>query len=167
MRAWAAYVATDGHARTLARLQLGRDYHVGEVWTAFMTGYLAADPEGARAPSSEPKGRGGPLPVIARVPVKSSNVVSVGYDEATMVLEVEYVGHQAPAPSGGGSSTVPSVYRYLGVEPAHWRALEAVIARGGSVGQYLNREVKPLYRCVKVERRAEPEAAQVSDVKRT
>jgi len=64
-----------------------------------------------------------------RVPVDSSNVVSVGYDEETSILEVEFL-------SG-------SIYRYLGVPSRQF-----VILTGGqvSVGRYLNTEIKPRYR---------------------
>jgi hypothetical protein len=64
-----------------------------------------------------------------RVPVVSSSVASVGYEEATSTLEVEF--------------TNSSIYHYFDVPSRHFDALA-----GGavSVGQYLNVEVKPHFR---------------------
>lgn len=45
---------------------------------------------------------------MERTPVKSSNVDSVGYDEATKTLEIQYKGK--PSKPGG-------IYQYAGVEP--------------------------------------------------
>ena len=67
-----------------------------------------------------------------RLSVESSAVHSVGYDPRTRTLEVEY--------AGGG------VYRYLGVP---LRAYELLL-RAESVGAYVNRRIKPYYRCVRV-----------------
>lgn len=61
----------------------------------------------------------------------SSCAASVGYDAERRVLEVEY--------RGGG------VYRYLDVPPEEYRDL----MRAESLGQHLNRAVKPNYRCEK------------------
>lgn len=64
-----------------------------------------------------------------RVPVQSSNVVAVGYDEETSILEVEF--------------TSGSVYRYFAVSRLHFVALTG---GGVSVGRYLNTEIKTRYR---------------------
>lgn len=64
-----------------------------------------------------------------RVPVSSSNVASVGYDEASATLEVEF--------HNGG------LYQYFDV-PRH--VFEAFTSGAGSVGEYLAREVKGVYR---------------------
>jgi KTSC domain len=68
-----------------------------------------------------------------RVPVNSSNVATVGYNESRSMLEVEFR-------SG-------SVYQYFGVPIQDFHALS-----GGSVsvGRYLNTEIKPRYRCEQV-----------------
>ena len=68
-----------------------------------------------------------------RIPVSSSNVAAVGYDESSSTLEVEFK-------SG-------SVYQYFGVPAQHFGFLS-----GGSisVGRYLNMEIKPHYRCEQV-----------------
>lgn len=68
-----------------------------------------------------------------RVPVNSSNVAAVGYDENSSILEVEFKGG--------------SVYQYFGVPTQHFHALS-----GGSVsvGRYLNTKIKPHYRCEQV-----------------
>ncbi len=64
---------------------------------------------------------------MKRVAVKSSNVVSVGYDPQSQVLEVEFHGG--------------SVYRYRGV-PAeqHEKLMQAT-----SVGGYLSAHIKGVY----------------------
>lgn len=67
-----------------------------------------------------------------RLSVESSAVASVGYDPRTRTLEIEYVG--------GG------VYRYLGVP---LRAYELLL-RADSIGAYVNRRIKPHYRCTRV-----------------
>jgi lysyl-tRNA synthetase class 2 len=64
--------------------------------------------------------------------VESTAVESVGYDARTRTLEVEY--------AGGG------VYRYLGVPP---RCYETLL-RAESIGAFVNRRVKPYYRCLRV-----------------
>ena len=68
-----------------------------------------------------------------RVPVSSSNVAAVGYDESNSTLEVEFK-------SG-------SVYQYFEVPARHFHVLS-----GGStsVGHYLNTEIKPHYRCEQI-----------------
>jgi hypothetical protein len=68
-----------------------------------------------------------------RVSVSSSNVTSVGYDENSSTLEVEFKGG--------------SIYRYFGVPVEHFRALTGGLV---SVGRYLNTEIKPHYRCEQV-----------------
>lgn len=67
-----------------------------------------------------------------RLSVESSAIESVGYDARTRTLEVEFVG--------GG------VYRYLGVPPREHETL----MRAGSLGEYVNRRIKPRYRCLRV-----------------
>ena len=69
-----------------------------------------------------------------RLPVNSSNVASVGYDEGTWTLEVEF--------KGGG------VYQYFRVPRLHFTALTG---SGVSVGQYLNTNIKPHFRYEQVE----------------
>jgi lysyl-tRNA synthetase class 2 len=67
-----------------------------------------------------------------RLSVESSAIESVGYDAGSRMLEVEF--------EGGG------VYRYLGVPP---RVFETLL-RAESHGTYVNRRVKPYYRCLRV-----------------
>ena len=62
-----------------------------------------------------------------RKQVQSSNLVSVGYDPESQVLEVEFKGG--------------SVYNYLGVPAVVAEGLE----RASSPGRYLNEEIKPRY----------------------
>jgi hypothetical protein len=63
-----------------------------------------------------------------REPVRSSNVSSVGYDEHSQVLEVEF--HTG------------AVYQYLGVPSSEFVAL----MRASSIGGYLNAHIKRRYR---------------------
>ncbi|AKU43609.1 hypothetical protein CPT_Seuss83 [Caulobacter phage Seuss] len=67
-----------------------------------------------------------------RVPVESSNIVSIGYTENNETLEVEF--------KNGG------VYQYFEVpKSVYFELMEAE-----SKGQYLNRSIKPAYRFEKV-----------------
>ena len=66
---------------------------------------------------------------MGRIAVSSSTVASVGYDEPSSTLEVEFK-------SGG-------VYQYFGVPRRHF---EALTSPSGSVGSYLARHVKGAYR---------------------
>jgi hypothetical protein len=70
---------------------------------------------------------------MIRYPVSSSDVASVGYDASTSTLEVEF--H-----SGG-------IYRYLGVPEQDFVALTS---GSGSVGRYLNAQIKGRYRYQRV-----------------
>jgi hypothetical protein len=59
-----------------------------------------------------------------RLPVSSSSIISVGYDQALNVLEVEFVG--------GG------VYQYHGVPPETFQELLSA----ESLGKYVNQIIK-------------------------
>jgi hypothetical protein len=65
---------------------------------------------------------------MERMPVTSSNVVSVGYDEPSRTLEVEYTGGR--------------IYRYFAVPNSVNDGLIAVSRRGESVGKYVDQNVK-------------------------
>ena len=67
-----------------------------------------------------------------RTPVSSSNVASVGYDEATSTLEIEF--------NNG------SVYQYFDVSESIYQELIAA----SSVGGYLATQIKGKYRYSKV-----------------
>ena len=69
---------------------------------------------------------------VHRLSVESSAIVSVGYDAHSRTLEIEY--------EGGG------VYRYVGVPQ---RAYELLLL-ADSHGAYVNRRIKPYYRCTRV-----------------
>jgi hypothetical protein len=62
-----------------------------------------------------------------RVPVHSSSVVSVGYDEQTFELEIEFHNGR--------------VYRYERVPIAAYRLL----LRAPSIGEYVNTVIKPRF----------------------
>lgn len=69
---------------------------------------------------------------MERQRVSSSNVRSIGYDEASSTLEVEF--------NGGG------VYQYYSVP----EGVHASLMRASSKGSYLNDHVKNRYRCRQV-----------------
>jgi KTSC domain len=69
---------------------------------------------------------------VHRLSVESSAIESVGYDARSRTLEVEF--------AGGG------LYRYFGVPV---RAYELLL-RADSHGAYVNRRIKPYYRCRRV-----------------
>ena len=68
-----------------------------------------------------------------RISVKSSNISSVGYDRENQVLEVQF--------KNGG------VFQYEGVPAKQVAELHAA----ESIGKYLHANIKPNYKCNKVE----------------
>jgi hypothetical protein len=65
---------------------------------------------------------------MKRTPVDSSAIASVGYDESTRILELEYVDGD--------------VYRYFDVpKPLHRELLDAP-----SIGQFVNTKIKGRFR---------------------
>lgn len=65
---------------------------------------------------------------MERLPISSTTIASVGYDEPTMLLEIEFTnGH---------------VYQYFDVPREHFEGLMAA----SSPGNYLNTIIKPNYR---------------------
>jgi len=70
---------------------------------------------------------------MQRQPVESSSLASVGYQEWTRTLEVEF--------RNGG------VYHYLGVPASVHRALMTAESRGA----FLNTQIKPRFSCVRLE----------------
>lgn len=69
---------------------------------------------------------------MERIPVQSSNIASIGYDEDTNTLEIEF--------HNGG------VYQYFDVP---FQVYDGLI-EAGSKGQYLAEFIKGYYRYVKV-----------------
>ena len=69
---------------------------------------------------------------MLRTPVESTAVASLGYDRGSSTLEVEF--------------TSGSVYQYFDVPEAEYRELLAA----ESIGEHLNRRIKPRYRCTPV-----------------
>lgn len=65
---------------------------------------------------------------MQRTRVPSSNVVSIGYDEVTSTLEVEYQGG--------------SIYQYLAVPRQVFDALMDTATHGESVGRFMDKNVK-------------------------
>lgn len=74
-----------------------------------------------------------------RIKVKSSQVESVGYDPETQILEIEFKARKEGEPG--------SVYRYHDFSAADWTEFR----QQESIGSYLNRHIKPNFRCSKVE----------------
>ena len=64
---------------------------------------------------------------MERVPVRSSNVAAVGYDEGASILEIEF--HSG------------SVYAYRGVPELHFQGL----VNAGSVGGYFHKHIRDRY----------------------
>ena len=69
---------------------------------------------------------------IDRVPVRSTNLVSVGYDDKSCILEIEFKDGR--------------VYRYSGVPQKEHRSLMAA----SSHGKYFVANVRDKYGCTKV-----------------
>ncbi|GJQ22146.1 MAG: hypothetical protein HBSIN02_25010 [Bacteroidia bacterium] len=69
--------------------------------------------------------------VLNRIPVTSSTVASVGYDPATLTLEVEF--------------TNGTIYQYFDVPEMEYQNLVGA----ESVGKHLNNNIKPNYRYTK------------------
>lgn len=69
---------------------------------------------------------------MIRIPVDSSSLASIGYDETNLVLEVEFRNG--------------NLYQYLGVPPAvHQRMMSSE-----SLGKFLNAYIKPVYGCTRL-----------------
>lgn len=77
---------------------------------------------------------------IKMIPVISSNVASMGYDEETRKLLVKFL-------SG-------VMYEYSDVPPEKWEGL-----KGTSVGSYLHREIIGHYACEKIVEKVSEEKA--------
>ncbi|MBI5446565.1 MAG: KTSC domain-containing protein [Deltaproteobacteria bacterium] len=69
---------------------------------------------------------------MERTPVQSSNLASVGYDEATATLEVEFQG------SG--------VYQYFGVAAFVFEGLMSAGSKGSYFDQHVRRAGYPYHR---------------------
>lgn len=69
---------------------------------------------------------------MERKPVSSSNIASIGYDEATSTLEIEFLNN--------------SIYQYFDVPQHIYRGLMSA----ESHGKYLAQNIKGVYRYSKV-----------------
>lgn len=69
---------------------------------------------------------------MQRIPVQSSNLCSVGYDEATKTLEIEFQ-------SG-------SIYRYHGVPPSVYQGLMSA----SSHGKYFHQHIRDVYHYTRI-----------------
>lgn len=70
--------------------------------------------------------------VVDRQPVTSSNIASVGYDDAAQALEVEFLNG--------------SIYQYFGVPSA----VHSALLSADSVGGYFSRSIKNSYQFVRL-----------------
>lgn len=84
-----------------------------------------------------------------RLRVESSAVESVGYDERTRTLEIQYAGDR--------------VYRYLDVPPRTYELL----LRADSIGAFVNRRVKPYHRFLPAGGRRRPTRPAARGPRRT
>jgi hypothetical protein len=66
---------------------------------------------------------------MIRTPVGSSSLTSVGYDADNLILEVEFRSRK--------------IYQYLGVP----LAIHQGMMSADSLGQFLNKCIKPAYEC--------------------
>ena len=69
---------------------------------------------------------------MTRIPVISSNISSIGYDEDTSTLEIEF--HSG------------AIYQYFDVPPNVYQG----IIEASSIGQYFAQYIKGYYRYVKI-----------------
>ncbi len=81
---------------------------------------------------AEPSAQSAPVCDIARAPVRSSMLVSIGYDEPKRILELEFR-------SG-------SVYRYINVPAAIYHEMMAAESKG----RFYNRRIKKHYKSQKL-----------------
>ncbi|WKS98497.1 KTSC domain-containing protein [Gallibacterium salpingitidis] len=65
---------------------------------------------------------------MQHIPVRSSNISSIAYDENQHILEIKFR-------SG-------AIYQYLGVPPERYKGLLAAYSKGGYVADF----IKPYYR---------------------
>lgn len=68
---------------------------------------------------------------MERVPVASSNLISVGYDAASETLEVEFKG---------------GVYQYYNVP----QFMHEQLMQAPSIGTFFNANIKNVYACAKI-----------------
>jgi hypothetical protein len=66
-----------------------------------------------------------------RISIRSSNIVSVGYDSVSEILEIEFDN---------------GVYQYSGIP----KAVHSGLISASSAGRYFHRNIKDKYACVKV-----------------
>ncbi len=74
---------------------------------------------------------------MEHVPVTSSNLESIGYDPATLLLEIQFLG--TPDKPGG-------LYQYAGVLPED----HAALMTSESVGKHFHAHVKDQYKTAKL-----------------
>jgi len=70
---------------------------------------------------------------MERLAVESSNVVSIGYDEANEILEVEFRGG--------------AVYQYSGVP----KEVNDELNAADSAGSFIHQRIKGMYDCERIE----------------
>jgi len=75
---------------------------------------------------------------MERIPIKSSQLLSIGYDPSTQTLEIEF----RPSRADGASS----VYQYSDVRPEVWDAFH----RADSQGSFFYKHIKGIYAYKKV-----------------
>jgi KTSC domain len=68
---------------------------------------------------------------MLRLVVKSNAVTSMGYDDRTRILELEYKNG--------------TVYRFKDVPRPIWEELKRLASSGGSIGAYVNANIRDKY----------------------
>lgn len=69
---------------------------------------------------------------MKRIPVESSNIASIGYDEESSTLEIEFLNN--------------TIYQYFDVPYSVYKDL----IEAGSKGKYFAQQIKGYYRFVKI-----------------
>ena len=79
---------------------------------------------------------------MERTEVKSSQLVSIGYDAEKQILEIEFKGNGVPP---------CSVYQYFLVpSETHKAIMDEAVNEGGSVGRYFGKEIRGKFKFAKL-----------------
>lgn len=82
-----------------------------------------------------------------RTEVKSSQLVSIGYDAEKQILEIEFKAIKKPT----GQEMAGAVYQYFEVPPeTHKAIMDEATNEGGSVGRYFGKEIRDKFRFAKL-----------------
>ena len=84
---------------------------------------------------------------MQREEVKSSQLVSIGYDAEKQILEIEFKAIKKPT----GQEVAGAVYQYFEVPPeTHKAIMDEAVNEGGSVGRYFGKEIRGKFKFAKL-----------------